>query len=88
MTTPSDCLPLERDEVVCEVHTQPDSLGRRRFTLYWLATYNPSVPVSTRPDGLFLRGQVYFSYVEGYKVRHIAHGHAFRIVDRIQEVEA
>jgi len=62
--------PRSRDEWVCELRSGPDDEGRYSFDLLWLADYNHFIPVSTRPDGLFLRAQSFFSKPSKFAVRH------------------
>jgi len=52
-------------QVSCvEFHSEPDELGRRSFTLTWLADYHPGHPDGE--DRIDVRGQCFYADPEQY----------------------
>lgn len=54
---PTDCIP-NGDEMVIEVFTIPDRLGRCMFNLYWNVEHIPGHP---EPKKHMVRGQCFFA---------------------------
>ena len=74
---------LQPGEVLYQIHSKPDNLGRVSFTKHWLTDYRPGHPEQEYdPEGRLPKSQCFFAQVEprirlskrnGFKVR-VSHG--------------
>jgi hypothetical protein len=83
---PADCIPAD-GEVVCEVESGPDGMGRHRFFLYWLISYQPITAPEAKPvrPGRWVRAQCFHAELAGYRRRTTADGNTWRLIDRRPE---